>query len=34
LKDVNEASRALGVKIHIETGSNEGDITAAFNVFA
>jgi putative ABC transport system substrate-binding protein len=34
LKDVNEASRALGVKIHIETASNERDITAAFNAFA
>jgi putative ABC transport system substrate-binding protein len=34
LKDVNEASRALGLKIHIETASNERDITAAFNLFA
>jgi putative ABC transport system substrate-binding protein len=34
LKDVNEASRALGLKIHIETASNERDITAAFNAFA
>jgi putative tryptophan/tyrosine transport system substrate-binding protein len=34
LKDVNEASRALGLQIHIETASNERDITAAFNVFA
>jgi putative ABC transport system substrate-binding protein len=34
LKDVNEASRALSLKIHIETASNERDITAAFNVFA
>ena len=34
LKDVNEASRALGLKIHIETASNERGITAAFNAFA
>ena len=34
LKDVNEASRALGLKIHIETASNERNITAAFNAFA
>src|SRR5262249_44708775 len=34
LKDVNDAARALGLKIHIETASNERDITAAFNAFA
>src|SRR5262249_48598243 len=33
LKDINEASHALGLKIHIETASNERDITAAFNAF-
>jgi hypothetical protein len=30
LKDVNEAARALGLKLHIETASNEREITAAF----
>jgi putative ABC transport system substrate-binding protein len=34
LKDVNEASRQLGLNLHIETASNEGDIAAAFNAFA
>jgi putative ABC transport system substrate-binding protein len=34
LKDVNEAARTIGLKLHIETASNEHDITAAFNVFA
>jgi putative ABC transport system substrate-binding protein len=34
LKDLNEASRALGVKIHLERASNEREIAAAFNEFA
>ncbi len=34
LKDLNEASRALGLKIHVETASNERDIAAGFNAFA
>jgi putative ABC transport system substrate-binding protein len=32
--DLNEASRALGLKILIEPASNEAEITAAFNMFA
>ena len=32
--DLNEASRALGLKIHIERASNEAEVTAAFNAFA
>jgi putative ABC transport system substrate-binding protein len=34
LKDLNEASRALGVKIHLERASNEREIAVAFNTFA
>jgi putative ABC transport system substrate-binding protein len=34
LKDVNEGSRRLGLNLHIEAASNEGDIAAAFNAFA
>jgi len=34
LSDVNEASRALNLKIHIERASNEQDITRAFKEFA
>jgi putative ABC transport system substrate-binding protein len=33
LKDLNEASRALGLKIHLERASNEHEIAAAFNAF-
>jgi ABC-type uncharacterized transport system substrate-binding protein len=34
LKDVNEASRALGTKIHVERASNEREIANAFKAFA
>jgi ABC-type uncharacterized transport system substrate-binding protein len=34
LSDVNEASRALNLKIHIERASNEQDIARAFKEFA
>jgi putative ABC transport system substrate-binding protein len=33
-RDLHEASRALGLKIHIEGASNERDISAAFAAFA
>jgi putative ABC transport system substrate-binding protein len=33
-KDLDEASRALGLKIHIEGASNEREIAAAFAAFA
>jgi putative tryptophan/tyrosine transport system substrate-binding protein len=33
-RDLAEAARALGLKIHIEGASNERDITAAFAAFA
>ena len=32
--DLSEASRVLGLKIHVERASNETEITAAFNTFA
>jgi putative tryptophan/tyrosine transport system substrate-binding protein len=34
LKDLNEASRALGVKIHVERASTENEIANAFKAFA
>jgi ABC-type uncharacterized transport system substrate-binding protein len=34
LNDLNEASRALGLKIHVERASDEREIAAAFDVFA
>jgi putative tryptophan/tyrosine transport system substrate-binding protein len=34
VNDLNEASRTLGLKIHVEGASSEGEIAAAFNAFA
>ena len=34
MKDLSEASRALGVKIHVERASDEREIAAAFSAFA
>jgi putative ABC transport system substrate-binding protein len=34
VKDLNEASRVLGLKIHLEKASNEREIATAFNAFA
>jgi putative ABC transport system substrate-binding protein len=34
LKDLNEASRALGVKIQVERASKDDDIANAFKAFA
>jgi len=34
VQDVNEASRLLGLKIHLERASDEAEITRAFNSFA